>query len=83
MLASIRYPYRSNRNMTMKEKLDVLEAYKCMFEFLREYYYRKGKPDELGDVLSDIQLLESNIPADPAMWEDWIEAVEKVLATDH
>ena len=63
----------------MNETLTFKEAYKAMFIFVREYYYRTGRPDSIGNLLSDTQLLESGIPADPASWQDWLDAVNKVI----
>ena len=63
-----------------------------MYIFVRNYYYRLGKPEEIGNFLSDIKMIEKGEPLDvtlwstydaepqdPAMWDDWIEAIN--LAT--
>jgi hypothetical protein len=63
----------------MEDKITLLQAYKAMFEFLRNLYYREGQPDNLGSFLSDLQLLEDVKTADPAAWYDWLEIVQKVL----
>lgn len=63
----------------MVEKITLLQAYKAMFELLRDLYYREGQPNNLGSYLSDLQLLESGQTADPASWEDWLIVVERVL----
>jgi hypothetical protein len=59
----------------MPEHLSVLEAYKSMFVFIKNYYYRIGKPAEIGGLLSDIQLIADGKPQDPAMWQDWLDAI--------
>ena len=59
-------------------KLTVLQAYKAMFEFIKDYYYQIGKPDQIGNLLSDMQLIKGEFSADPAAWNDWLEAVKKV-----
>ncbi len=77
----------------MEKTITVEQAYRAMFVFVRSYYERKNKPDELAGLLSDLQLLSHlfNDPrrerneagalntADPTSWEDWLEAVETVL----
>jgi len=76
----------------MEKMLTMKEAYKVMFAFVKNYYNRKGKPDELGILLGDIQLLNylhndlekegdetSLYTADPASWSDWLEAAETIL----
>lgn len=62
----------------MEQKLTILEAYKAMISFLDEYYFRFGQ-DNLGVILGSIQLRSDQSTADPAAWQDWIEAVNRVL----
>ena len=66
----------------MKRKLlSPEQAFRAMFVFLNDYYERTTGSAELGDVLGDIQLNESDrMPADPAAWGDWLSAIDKVLA---
>jgi hypothetical protein len=59
----------------MSEYLSVSEAYKSMFLFIKNYYYRIGKPAEIGGLLSDIKLIADGKPQDPAMWQDWLDAI--------
>jgi hypothetical protein len=63
----------------MEEKITILQAYKAMFEFLRDLYYREGRPGNLGSFLGELQLLENGNTADPAAWYDWLEVVKKVV----
>lgn len=63
----------------MDEKITILQAYKAMYEFLLDLYYREGQPDNLGSFLSDLQILEDGMTADPAAWQDWILVVNKVV----
>lgn len=76
----------------MEEKLTTRQAYNAMFLFVKAYYYRKGKPEEIGSLLSDLQPLSYllNDPlregssarldtADPASWDDWLVAVSTVV----
>ncbi|MFQ5400500.1 MAG: hypothetical protein ACE5E7_12990 [Anaerolineae bacterium] len=80
----------------MEKTLTLKQAYKAMFVFVKNYYNRKGKTDELGILLGDIQLLSyllddpekegdetSLYTADPASWGDWLEAVETVLQEEN
>ena len=33
----------------------------------------------IGALLGSLQLLEDGKPADPAMWHDWLQCIEKIL----
>ncbi len=61
-----------------KNKLTSKQAYLAMFSFL-EAYYERGKSDEIGGMLSSMSLLEDGGTADPAIANDWNDAVSKVL----
>jgi hypothetical protein len=61
----------------MNKKLTVLEAYKAMFYFL-ENLYKLTKSDDLGGVLGSMMLLEDESTADPAYWDDWLNAIKKI-----
>ncbi len=64
-----------------KKPLSPEQAFRAMFVFLDAYHERTSGKAELGDVLGDIQLNESDgRPADPAAWDDWLSAIKKVLA---
>jgi hypothetical protein len=64
-----------------KTHLSPEQAFRAMFVFLSEYYERTARSAELADVLGDIQLLGSDgMPADPAAWDDWLAAINTVLA---
>ena len=65
----------------MKKKfLSSEQAFQVMFAFLNDYYQRTAGKAELGDVLGDIQVNESDgMPADPAAWADWISAIDTVV----
>ncbi len=63
----------------MEKMINVKTAFRAMHEFLRAYYFRNGKPDEIGLLLGDTQILPSGYIADSASWQDWLKAVEKVI----
>jgi hypothetical protein len=62
------------------------QAYDAMFLFLQEYWERGNKADEgIAGLLGNcaVGLWEGGTPdvpmtADPAMWHDWMSAVERV-----
>lgn len=66
-------------------KLTKHEAFVAMFYFLRDYWERHDKAN--GDVvqmLSDMQLLSTDgLPVDPAYWEDWQNAIDKMRRTEN
>jgi hypothetical protein len=56
------------------------QAFRAMFHFLKQYYDRTGEKGDLAAVLSDIQTVPSDgMPADPAAWADWLDAIRLVL----
>ena len=62
---------------TSNNPLTIDEAYLAMYEFLLSVW-KRTQDDELGNLLSDMSLLENGKTADPATWGDWIKCVEKV-----
>jgi len=60
----------------MEENLTLQQAYTAMYAYLVELYERFGF-DQLGGILSGMSLLEDGATADPAIWNDWLRAVEK------
>ncbi len=61
------------------EKLTQMQAFLAMAQFL-EAYYERGKSDEIGGLLGSLQILDDGLPGDPALWQDWMECVQKVLS---
>ncbi len=55
------------------------QSYQAMFFFL-ENLYVITKDNSLGGFLGSMQLLRDGRPADPAYWQDWEKAIEKVFA---
>lgn len=60
----------------MEDKLTVQQAYAAMYWYLSNLY-EATRSDELGGLLGGMSLLSDNKPADPAIWDDWLKAVEK------
>jgi len=59
-------------------ELNPLQAYRAMFYFLEAYYERTGA-DDVGALLGSMQLLEDGMPADSAIWSEWLLVTTKVL----
>jgi len=51
------------------------QAYAAMFHFLEDFYLRT-KSDDVGSLLGSMSLLSDGGPADPAVAEEWQEAVK-------
>ncbi len=62
-------------------KLTEKEAYQAMFIFLDTYYKATGS-DEIGALLGGMSFLEDGVTADAAMWEIWLESIEKMKESD-
>jgi hypothetical protein len=75
------YPVVERRERTVNnEVLSAEQAFHAMFNFLVRYYNRTGQKGDLAAVLSDIQTVPSDgMPADPAVWADWLAAIKGVL----
>ncbi|HBS48128.1 TPA: hypothetical protein DEO28_03525 [Candidatus Dependentiae bacterium] len=57
--------------------LNVKEAYNAMVDFL-DKYYEKIHSDNVGSFLGCLVLLNDGMPVDIALWEDWIDSVNKM-----
>lgn len=62
------------------KKIDILQAYKAMYEFLDAHYHRTNKNDAIGSLLGSMPIVNENPikTGDLAMWGDWLKAIEKV-----
>ena len=69
--------------MMTEQKLTIEQAYRAMFYFL-EREYELTKSDELGGMLGSLfwHVWTHGGPADPAAWQDWLDAVQQVVSTD-
>ncbi len=54
------------------------QAYAAMFRFLEEYW-KRGKSDDIGGLLSSMSMLQDGSTADPAIANDWRQAVDFAL----
>jgi hypothetical protein len=63
------------------QNLDASIAYKAMVRFL-EKYYALTNADEIGVLLGsmNMEVFQDEKPADPAMWDEWMEALREVMA---
>jgi hypothetical protein len=63
----------------MDIKLTDLEAFYAMRKFL-EGHYERTNSDDVGALLSDLQFFDKEREtADPAAWEDWMDAISAVI----
>jgi len=63
------------------ENLTIKQAYLAMYLFL-EGYYERTNSDDLAGLLGGFQLLKDGVPADSAAWQDWLEAINKIISED-
>ncbi|ENJ9654230.1 hypothetical protein A0J52_01715 [Clostridium sporogenes] len=54
--------------------LDEKDAFRAMVLFLEKFYERTNS-DDVGTLLSDLQILEDETTADPAAWYDWMQCL--------
>jgi hypothetical protein len=69
----------------MSELDDSMLSGRQAFDAMRCYlqaYWERSNTSLVSDVLSDTQtaFLAETVTADPAAWEDWLKAVNAVLA---
>jgi len=58
-------------------KLSEKQAFQAMYLFLEKHYQMTGA-DDIGSLLGVLSLSEDGKTIDPALWEDWLAAVESV-----
>jgi len=61
------------------DSLTIREAYTAMYLFL-ENLYEATSSDDLAGFLGGLSMLENGSTADPAAWQNWLEAVSKAKA---
>lgn len=52
------------------------QAYRAMFHFM-EKYYAQTQAEDIGILLGSMQLLADGLPADRAIWNEWLEAIDE------
>ena len=60
------------------QTLNPQQAYAAMYAFLKKQH-SLSKSEELAMLLGSMSLLPDGSPADPAMLEDWSEAIEAAI----
>ncbi|TGO03285.1 hypothetical protein PN36_09315 [Candidatus Thiomargarita nelsonii] len=63
----------------MEDTISIKDAYKAMYIYLKGLYEMTGS-DDLAGFLGSMSFLEDGMPADEAIWGDWLESV-KVAST--
>ncbi|MBV8661187.1 MAG: hypothetical protein JO129_03530 [Candidatus Dependentiae bacterium] len=58
------------------KKLTQMQAFNAMSK-LFNIYYKQTRSDDLGGILGSMSFVSEKRTADPAMWEIWIESLEK------
>ena len=58
-------------------KIDAKEAYRTMILYLGKYYHLTNSSD-VGGLLVSMQLLSDGMPADRAIWNEWLEIINDI-----
>ncbi len=67
--------------MDERDVVSVGDAYRAMFGFL-EAYFERTKADEVAVLLGSMNLADDGEPMDPAVWQDWLMAVQRAISKD-
>ncbi|MGE0142777.1 MAG: hypothetical protein AB7T19_05750 [Planctomycetota bacterium] len=67
--------------MDEREWLSVSDAYRAMFRFL-EACFERTKAGEVAVLFGSMNLADDGRPMDPAMWQDWLMAVQEAISGD-
>lgn len=59
-----------------EKTITISEAYRAMFTFL-DMYYDRTNIEEIGSLLGDMHITKDNRTIDPAVWDDWLEAIKR------
>ncbi len=62
----------------MEHKLTKVQAFNAV-SMLLDIYYIETLSDDLGGILGSMSFLQDGGTADPAMWEVWVEFLNKIL----
>jgi hypothetical protein len=61
--------------MKATDTITIVEGYDAMRIFLETVWRRHGKAGEIGLLVGGLKWADG-APVDPAMWEDWLAAVQ-------
>ncbi len=61
--------------------LNEQQAFAAMMYFL-EAFYAETSSDDVGGLLGAMQILPDGSTADPALWDLWLECIQKVTGTE-
>lgn len=61
-------------------KMTEREAFEVMVSFLNEFFEETGGDFPL--LITDIQLEDDGIPRDPGVWDQWLDAVKRVIRSN-
>jgi len=68
---------------SLETNVTLRDAYLTMFEYLRRYWESTGKPHEIGSLLGELSLWQtqsgSTEPMDAAVFARWLSAAQSVL----
>jgi hypothetical protein len=68
----------------LNERISVRDAYLAMFVFLERYWERTGRSDDLGSLLGELALWQTESggrePMDAAVLPEWLQCVASVVA---
>jgi hypothetical protein len=67
--------------MDKRDLVSVGDAYRAMFGFL-EAYFERTRADEVAILLGSMNLADDGKPMDPAMWQDWLIAVQNAILSE-
>lgn len=59
------------------KRLTEREAYVAMYAFL-QHWHGLTQSDAIAALLGSMSLLQDDIPFDPALWDDWLDAIKAV-----
>lgn len=62
--------------MDERDRVSIGHAYRAMIGFL-EVHWERTHADEVAALLGSMNLSEDGRPMDPAMWHDWLLALER------
>jgi len=62
--------------MRIDDRITVEQGYRAMLLFLDEYF-QLTRADEIGALLGGLSLTEDGKSMDPAMWDEWVSAVDR------